>query len=90
MENSPSTGNQVVLDTFRSELNLDCVSFCPVSGYENLLLVAKYEQNQQDFTHSGGILLFDTKNKYNSTLIFINISGNLKKSLKPPLKQFSI
>lgn len=64
MENSPSYENSGILDSFRSDLNLDCVSFCPVNGHENLLLVAKYEQNQQDFSHSGGIILFDTKEKY--------------------------
>lgn len=63
MENSTSMDSQVVLDTYRSELNLDCVSFCPISGFEQLLLVAKYEQNQIDFTHSGGIILFDTQKK---------------------------
>ena len=64
MENSTSDNKQIVLDTFRSDLNLDCVSFCPITGFENLLLVAKYEQDQKDFTHSGGIIIFDTKNKY--------------------------
>lgn len=51
-----------VLDTYKSEYNLDCVSFCKVKGYEHLLLCAKYEL-LEDQTYKGGIMIFDTTNK---------------------------
>jgi hypothetical protein len=58
-----------VFEKKTEQLNLDCVSFCKIPGYENLLLAAKYEQDQKTFEHSGGIIMYDTKEKLDTMSI---------------------
>jgi hypothetical protein len=62
-------GEIKVHESRHEKLNLDCVHFCKVSGFEHLLLCAKYEQNQETYLHSGGIILYDTQSKYTVLVI---------------------
>jgi len=41
-------------------MNLDCVAFCRVPGFENYLLCAKYQLDQSSGNVDGGFILYDT------------------------------
>ena len=49
---------------FLTKINPDCVKFCPIAQYQNLLMIAFYSLDAILQKVFGGLNLYEFKNKY--------------------------